>query len=637
MFTHPAASRSGAGRPPGGASGGSDVIAARTRSVWVRYAVVAVIVEFVVFSLVGRLNGVVSGTTGRIILPPLLTWVSSAATVMTFLFAVPAVISVFTYNSDLRLLLLTPLSPRLLMTEKLLNVYLQRAPLLVLVGAPILLGVGSALSLGPVFSIVAIVVLLVLPLAPIALAQLVLAAVLRWLPPRWARTATVILTTALAIGLYTGSQLLLRGGGGHQAANLRSLFAQSTTAWWQSWPTTWPGSALAATAKGDAGSAASYLAGTAVLGLALAGIAVLVTAYLFATGWATYQEVGARRRTAQAGARTVEPQGRPGTAGFLPAPVEHGSQPGGAAASPALVDGPATAVARQHTGTGAPAGGSPTVSGGAGVLPASAGNAGQVAATIAPAAARRAAPAVHDAPTLGQVWRPLWRKEWWSLKRDAQVWARMAYPLVIVLFGLYRSFNPTGASHTASIITLFSTLGTCLFFFGIGFLPLRVVNREGHSLYLLALAPLAPRHIFLVKWAFCVVPGLVVAEAIVAAGIVSLQLTVWQALLCVVALGFLVIAMNGVLILIGIIWPRFDWDGPNRQVSVQATFAGIVSCLALVGGGLTLLVFTLTDGPGSALWAVAGTAGIFLVTVVAAVVALVFGAQHMRRLLEGAY
>ena len=49
-----------------------------------------------VFSLIGRLSDVVGGTAGRAILPPLLTWVSASATTMVFLFAIPAVLAVYT-------------------------------------------------------------------------------------------------------------------------------------------------------------------------------------------------------------------------------------------------------------------------------------------------------------------------------------------------------------------------------------------------------------------------------------------------------------------------------------------------------------------------------------------------------------
>ena len=45
---------------------------------------------------------------------------------------------------DLRLLLLTPLSPRLLMVEKFINVYVQLSALILLVGLPILLGVAGS-------------------------------------------------------------------------------------------------------------------------------------------------------------------------------------------------------------------------------------------------------------------------------------------------------------------------------------------------------------------------------------------------------------------------------------------------------------------------------------------------------------
>lgn len=556
MLLHPAPGRRGA-------------TTARPHLGLLRYAVIAGVVEFVAFSLASRLVDVVGGATGRLVLAPLLTWVSSAATVMVFLFAIPAVLATYTYNSDLRLLLLTPLSPRLIMIEKFLYVNAQLSALILLVGLPILLGVGFSLSLGPGYAAVAVVALLFMPVAPVAVSQIVLVAVLRWLPPRWARTITVVMGSLMAVAFYIGTQLLANKGSGHQSADLRSLLAQSSHAWWQSLPTTWPGNALAATAQTHAANAAGYLAGEIVLGVVLAGTAVVLTAYLFATGWATYQEVGGRRKTSAAGTRSAVPRSA--------APL---------------------ASINVSAGIAAPTG-------------------------------------ATNGIVLATIWRPLWRKEWRSLKRDPQLWARMVYPLAIVLFGLYRAFNPSGASHSASIITFFTTLGLCVYLLGVGFMALRVVNREGRALNILALAPIAPRDVVLVKWAFCALPPLAIVEAVMVAGVVLLKLALLKALLCFVTVAFLVIALNGMLLVLSLIWPRLDWSAPNRQVSGPAQFAGAFGGLALVGGICTLLVLILVSAPSDAARVAAGIGAMFALTIAISAAALAAGTYRMRRLLEG--
>src|SRR6185312_13587253 len=111
----------------------------RINRTWVRYLILLVVVIVLAFTVTARLVDVVGGPAGRLLLEAMLTFASSAASVALFLFAIPSVLAAFTYKSDLKLLLLTPVSPRLLLAEKFVGIYLLLSALIVLIGAPILL------------------------------------------------------------------------------------------------------------------------------------------------------------------------------------------------------------------------------------------------------------------------------------------------------------------------------------------------------------------------------------------------------------------------------------------------------------------------------------------------------------------
>jgi ABC-2 type transport system permease protein len=265
---------------------------------------------FVAFVLGSFLSGVASGPDGLTLLTPLMELMASWGTVLLLFFAFPLALNGFTTSSDLKLLLLTPLSPRLILGEKFLELYGTLALVPLIAGFLILIAVGSSLSLGPAYYLMAAIVLLLLPVAPLGIAITLLVAVLRWIPPARARTITALLGALLGIAYYTGLQLLGAGGSARSAA-LQVSLARGSHAWWQSLPSAWPGDAVAAAGLGHAGEALAYLLATAALAAAVAGVATLLSAHLFATGCATYQEVGRRDRpapaVAPAPASTAEP------------------------------------------------------------------------------------------------------------------------------------------------------------------------------------------------------------------------------------------------------------------------------------------------------------------------------------------
>jgi len=545
---------------------------------WIRYLILLAVIVFLAVVVTGRLVDVVGGPVGRALLEPLLTFASSAASVALFLFAIPTVMAALTYKSDLKLLLLTPVSPRVLLAEKFGSIYCQLAAFVLLIGIPILLGIGRALNLGPGYGLVTILVLLLLPIAPLGLALMVLIAVLRWLPPRWARTLTAVLGTVFGLIGYIGTQLLTNGGGAGKTANLRGLVAQAPSAWWQSLPTTWPGQAMAAAAHGHAGTAITYLAGSAALAIGFAVMAILLAARLFTTGWATYQEVGSRRKPQRIG--------EPAAALALPGPLRL----------------PASTVAM---GTDLRATGQATSTLAGGSLP------------------------------LRLVWRSLWRKDWLGMRRDPQLLARLAYPLVIVGFGFYRTSSKGvgGASaHGVGMVSVFITMSIYVLLLS-NFVAPRLVNREGKSLYLLALAPVSSRDVLLVKWALGALPiaGLTAVFAIV--GALLLHLAIWAALLGLGAFGSLAIAMVGAMLTLSLIWPRLDWDNPSRQVSTQAALYGTVGGLIMCMGICALLAVAIGWSSSHPLTALLAGVGIFVITFGVCWISLMVGGRSMKSLL----
>lgn len=561
--------------------------APRGRPVWTRYLALVVVAALIAFFGTSLLLTVVGGTVGRLLLGPLLIWTSTAATLFVFLLAIPLVLATFTYNSDLKLLLLTPLSPRLLMVEKVVSLYLQITPLLLLVGIPTLLGVGRALGLGMGYSLATIAALLLVPVAPLALAMVVQVAVLRWLPPRMARTATAVFGILISLVAYIGIQVFTGQSGKQQrtATTLQAMLAQTPHTWWSTLPTTWAGQGLTAAAQGQTGSAVSYLAATAVVGALLAGAAVLLYARLFTSGWATYQEVGRGRRHGNAAERA------PGSAMDLPAAADLQSR------GPGVV----MALARRARLSGA-------------------------------------ASTVSAAVGLRQIWRPWLRKEWLSLRRNPTLWTQLIYGLVVMGVGVYRTIS----HHTSYSASVGVRTDTVVFFFTLAisaylpvvFLAPRLVNGEGRALYLVALVPSPPWAILLVKAAFCALPVLVVVDAMLVAGGVALGLPAWQLALGASVFALLICAETGGLLLIGLIWPRLDWDNPSRQVSMRAGLYGTIGGLLLAVGVVAALLFALTGSGGLPAPLYGGTAVALPALVIG--VAVTQAPRHFDALLAGA-
>ncbi|MGI8554223.1 MAG: putative ABC transporter permease subunit [Dehalococcoidia bacterium] len=543
------------GRPQGG-----------SRQILLRFGALGLFGFAVSFSLGGLLSGVVSGSAGRSILAPLLTWASSWAGLLIFLFAVPLTLGAFTIKSDLNLLLLTPLSPRLILAEKLAALYATLALPILVGGLLILSAIGSTLSLGLGYYLSAVPILVLLPVVPLSLAAVITALVLPWIPPARARTVTALLGALLGIGIYLSFQLLNGGSSGStRTAALQSSLAHTSGSWWSNQPAAWPGAALAAAGLGQTGTALSYFVPMAILAAFLAVLAVILSAHLFASGWATYQEVGRRSRRTTARNPT-----------------------------------PAVAIGNRQSAIGAR----------------------PHPASRVPRAASRPKPETRNPPP----WWPLVGKEWRSFCRDPQIWTQLLYPFFIAGFSFYRTIlRATSSSGGASITTTGLYYGTLAFmtYLWTATLSLPLFNREGRSLRLLALLPLTTRQILLAKWMFCAAPGLIIVELLAGLSVPVLAVSPFTALLAAASFAGLIVALSGTLLLISLIWPRLDWDNPRRQVSTTASLVGGIGGLALVALVAGLLILTLVlAGRRSRLTPVTAAAIFLLIGLAIAIVAV---------------
>ncbi len=539
-------------------------------------------------SLTALLSQGLSDPGGRTTLELALAGLSSSLSLFLFLLALPSVLALLTYSSDLKLLLLTPLRPWVTLGEKLATVYgVLAAPVLVL-GLPVLIGIGQAAGAGAAYYVAAALALLLLPVAPVALALLLTVAVLRWIPPARARAVTAVLGALLSGGIYVGTQLLVNPRTYAQASGPPRLFTDVARGPWGLLPVVWPGRALGLLIAGASGAGIAYLVAAVVTALVLAGLAVTLSSRLFATGWATYQEVGRRTRRAI-----------PSAAGVVGGVASE--RAGALAVAPGVVSEPSALPWAMSL---------PVIDTGAGQ------------------ASRR------------PPWWPLVGKEWRTLRRDPQVWARLLYSFVVIGFLFWQNLSRVSLSSTDTA-GLPVSLGSIGFFGLLCFLlwlplttlALPAVNREGRALFVLALAPVSARDILLSKWIFSAAPSLVLSEALLGVGAWWLRLGPGQVLLGACALAAIAVATAGGLLFVSLIWPRLDWDNPRRQVSSQASLVGGIGGLLLVGASAGLLILTLFLAPSHPLLALASGAGLFALTGLIALLVFLLAPARLAALL----
>jgi hypothetical protein len=224
-----------------------------------------------------------NGQSLRPFLLPALVWSPTAATVGIFFYAVLSLTATFTYRNDLSLLMLSPISPRVVLADKLFAVCASFSVLMLVVVMPDLIGAGRALHAGTGFTLVALAVVLAVPIPAAALAMLLSILMLRWLPPARARGGSAVIGTIVAAILYTTAQTFGDVTVRFPWGNVNAM------------PAVWPGHALGAAADGHIGTSLVYLVSFVLLALGLASLAVDRAAHLLASGWTVYGEIGRRR------------------------------------------------------------------------------------------------------------------------------------------------------------------------------------------------------------------------------------------------------------------------------------------------------------------------------------------------------
>jgi ABC-2 type transport system permease protein len=221
------------------------------------------------------------------LIQPVMTSLGAAAGTVIIFYAFVNLLNTFTNRGDLRLLLLTPVRPEIVLGERIIVVSLGFSFIL-LIAIPAFFAIGTGVGVTPLYYPAVLVALLLLPVAPTALGALVLLPLLRWLPPARARTISMLVGVGLGIAFLVVNRVV-RQMGGRTVPSLPDWL-----------PLTWPGRFVAGVALGDAGTAFRYGLLTLTLAAALFTLATLAAARVFATGVATYGEVGSRRRRAAA-------------------------------------------------------------------------------------------------------------------------------------------------------------------------------------------------------------------------------------------------------------------------------------------------------------------------------------------------
>lgn len=507
----------------------------------IRFGLTVTAVVIVIATVIGPLSGLLalSKSMPASTLERTLATGSSASWLVIFFYALISMVALLTYRSDLNLLLLTPVSPRLVLAEKILSLALGFAPLLLL-ALPVLLGLGHEFHAGWSFGLVALLVLGLLPVAPASLAMLLVVPVLRLLPPARGKTIVTILGTILGGTLFVGQQLLVGTRGPS-----RNVVAPPLPTWL---PTTWPGRVVSASALHHTQDALVFGAGMALITAVLFVLAVETSARAFTTGSATYREVA--RRPARSATRTRRAWGN----------LEPGRRP---------------------------------------------------------------------------RWWPLMHREWLMLRRDAQRLAALLYPLIVVGFYLYRLISLRSEGGTFTLVMRDSLYGLAAFaaIVLIGALAPTLVNREGRSLYLLALAPLTPLDIVVAKWMVCLIPSIPLVQALYVGSAAYLGETAVQIILSAPILAALTASLAALALAVNLVWPKLGATEPRKQASGTASIVGFIAeavvCVIVVG------LLALTFSAPVPIWARALTAATALAIAVALMAAsLSLGARRLSAILQ---
>jgi len=226
------------------------------------------------------------------------------------------------------------------------------------------------------------------------------------------------------------------------------------------------------------------------------------------------------------------------------------------------------------------------------------------------------------------------RKDLLTLRRDPQQLTQLLFPLAIAAFWVWRVATDARLNQLSDAATDDLGLVSVAVFIGLlisSTLGLTALSREGRGYWLLHLAPIDAWSTLIAKWLLAWLPFPIIAlvHAVLSAVLGgAAPLTLVRDVLVVLLTGT---GIAGITVGMGAIFPRFDWQQPNRMTSGQAGCLGALFYFIYTGAmlALTLGPSWIGDRLGGWVWA-AGWGGALAITAVALVVPMLIGASRLR-------
>lgn len=239
----------------------------------------------------------VASAAGPATATAILTGSYIAAGLVLILASLPLGLGLVSETSEVPLLLTTPARLGALFSQKLLVAAFWEGAISVLLLLPVTIGVGTAAAAGPGYYLLAVLLLVMTPLFPLSLGQIIVFGLIRVVSPRAVRTVLGLVGAVLGAGWYF-LRFSESGGAGSQLGSAFSGIGQHF-----GWlPFGWPGRALTAAAAGSSSSVALWALLTVVLSLASFAGAVMLAVSIARNGWLEAARPANRRRIRRAGA-----------------------------------------------------------------------------------------------------------------------------------------------------------------------------------------------------------------------------------------------------------------------------------------------------------------------------------------------
>jgi hypothetical protein len=504
-------------------------------------------------------------------LAAILNWEALLIFGLLFMTAIPNVLRTYTEQSDLRLLLTTPAAPIAVFAARFCMTLLGSEFLIGCIALPAVISLALALGAAPLSSILAIILVLLLPILPVGLATGTVFVLLHIIPAARARNLTTTLASLTGIAFYLVSRSLFMGSFSTTGpVNAPRILTLPTYTWLAWLPTNWPASALFAALQGAWGSAFAGTALTLALSVAIIGAVVRGAERLFSVGWLNYQEVPRRRARRT---RTMAPI----MATSLPLQPASGEMKETMAAEQTLANGPAARPANQ---------------------PGSLMTATSVASAEAPTAAS-ARGAAHGAAPLWALVHTNWR----TLLRDPQfiaIFGPRAFSGAIVTFaflGAHSSLRSLGVGGLVLAMSLYA-------YFFLGAAGVLVLTREPGGLRMVLTTTVSAWTVLQAMFLAVLMPILLLLEIVMVLLGAVLHMAVVQMAIAAGELVPISIALLALAMLVILLFPgqpsrqslnlRRIW--PSSQAALLGGLGGFI-LMAIAAGATVSGLLLLTQTP----------------------------------------